>query len=383
VDTLERAVAAKPADVQSRRRLADAYIAAGRPIDAVTQLRKVTALAPRLPAAWYALGQAYNAVKQDALASFDGSSDAPWRELLSADALLENNHLTDAFALYQAALERLPSMVSIHDSITRIYVRTGHIAWAARERTKGELSTADCAGRKALCGFRAGRYRSALTAALDGSDSESRYWRARAANELALAAFKQLDVLPDSAERRGVRATLARVDERYTDAIAELKAALKFAPHQPELMYELASAYYSARDFDLAIATVSPLLEAYPDSTRLLTLKGHSLLQLRRPDEALPVLQQVVEHDPTDASARLALGRAYLQTGNFTAAIPLFEPQLANDDDGSLHVQLARAYSGLGQREKAAELLAESERIERAARERAAAAAARTITGPK
>jgi predicted Zn-dependent protease len=383
VDALERVVAAKPGDVQSRRRLADAYVATGRPMDAVTELREVTALAPRLPGVWYALGQAYNAVKQDALATFGDPSDAPWRQLLSADALLANNHLTDAFVLYQATLDRLPSMVSIHDSVARIYERTGHAAWAARERSKGRLSTADCAGRKPLCDFRARRYRSALTTAMEASDAESRYWRARAANELALVAFNQLDALPDSAERRGVRAARARVEERYTDAIAELTAALRFAPREPELIYELASAYYAARDFDPAIATLSPLLQAYPDDMRLLKLEGHALLQLRRPEEALPILQRVVEREPADPNARLALGRAYFQTGNFTAALPLFEEQLANDDDGSLYVQLARTYTGLGQREKAAELLARSEIIQRAAQERAAKAAQQTITPPK
>ena len=48
--------------------LAEAYAASGRPTDAVTELRKVTELAPRLPGGWYALGHAYNAVTQDALA---------------------------------------------------------------------------------------------------------------------------------------------------------------------------------------------------------------------------------------------------------------------------------------------------------------------------
>jgi predicted Zn-dependent protease len=381
--TLERLVAARPADVRGRRMLADAYLGAGRPMDAVTELLKATALAPRAPSGWYALGQAYNGVKQDALATFGDLSDAPWRQLLSADALLANGHLTDAFAAYQAAVEGLPSMVNIHDSIAQIYERTGHDPWALRERAKGRLTSQACADRKALCEFRAGRYRSALAAAFAGSDAESRYWRARAANELALAAFRQLDALPDSAERRGVRATRAYAEERYIDAVTELKAALKFAPREAELIYQLARAYYSARDFGLAITTLSPLFEAHPDNLRLLSLKGHSLLQLRQPEEAVPILQQVVERDPADASARLALGRAYLQTGNAAKAIALIEGELAHDDDGSLHLQLARAYTGLGQREKAAQLLARSDEIQRAARERAAVAAARTITAPK
>ena len=82
-----------------------------------------------------------------------------------------------------------------------------------------------------------------MTAALAGTDLESRYWRARAATELALGAFKQLEDLPDSRERREVRATLALAQRRYTDAIAELTVALKFAPDDPGLVDDLGTAY--------------------------------------------------------------------------------------------------------------------------------------------
>src|SRR5689334_13930257 len=73
-------------------------------IDAVAQQKAATERAPRNPGAWYALGQAYNAIKENALASFGSPSDAPWRALLSADALVENDHFAEAFALYRAAL---------------------------------------------------------------------------------------------------------------------------------------------------------------------------------------------------------------------------------------------------------------------------------------
>ena len=208
------------------------------------------------------------------------------------------------------------------------------------------------------------------------SDSESRYWRARAATELALAAFTHLDQLADSPERRAVRATLARTEERYNDAIVELKAALTFAPGNPALLYELASACYRARDFEQAVATLSPLLRAHPDDPRLLELVGYSLLQMRQVEEALPILQRTVERNATDPGPRLALGRAYLQNGDFAAAIPLIEAQLADDEDGSLHVQLARAYSGLGKRDKSVELLERSQELQRAAEQRSNAAAA-------
>jgi predicted Zn-dependent protease len=384
IGPLERAVAAQPADVESRRRLAAAYAAVGRRIDAARELRSVTTLVPGHASDWYALGQAYNAIKQEALGTFEEpSGEASWRQLLAADALLARGKLVDAFVLYRASVERLPSMVSIHDSLVRIYERTGHRDWAARERAQGALSTIDCGRRPALCDFRAGRYESALSAASSQSDAESRYWRARAATELALAAFTHLDKLPDSPERRAVRATLARNEERYADAIVELKAALTFAPGEPALLYELASVCYLARDFEQAVGTLSPLLRTRPDDPRLLELMGYSLLQMRQVEDALPILQRTVDRNPAAPGPRLALGRAYLQTGDFAAAIPLIEAQIADDQDGSLHVQLARAYGGLGKRDKAAELLEQSQVLQRAAEQRGHAAAQRTITAPK
>jgi predicted Zn-dependent protease len=381
---LERVAAAQPTDVESRRMLAQAYSATGRTADAVSQLRRITELAPQFPAAWQALGHAYNALTQDAMSTFDDRpEDAPWRQLLLADALSADGRLTDAFAIYRSTLEQLPSMVSIHDSIARIYEQTGHADWSKVERQRGVLPAAQCAKRKPLCEFRAGRYRAALADALKGSDAESRYWRARAATALALAAFKRLDDLPDSRERREVRATLARSQRRHLDAIAELQHALKFAPADPGLLDDLGTSYYFAKDYEQAVATLTPLVKANPGDVRLLTVYGDSLLQLQRVDEALVALRRAVDVSPSYAMARLTLGRAHAQKGEHAAAIPLIESQLSQDHDGSLHVQLARSYISVGQKEKAAALLERSQEIQRAAQERSAAAGQRTITPPK
>ncbi len=352
-------------------------------IDTVAQLRAAAATAPRNPRVWYDLGQAYNAVKENALSTFTRPSDGPWRALLSADALLDNGHLTDAFTLYRAAEESLASMVTIHDSVAEIYERTGHRQWAATERAKIHMGAADCNARRPLCEFRAGRYGSSLDAAIKTSDPEARYWTARAANELALAAFKHLDTLPDSVERRSIRAAVAQAQERYTEAVEELKAAVRLNDRQPELQYQLASAYYSARDYEMSLTTLTPLLQAYPDDVRLLMLKAQALSQLQRADEVVPILKKLVERNPNDIRVKLALGRAYFQTANYPAAIPLIEEQLNTDSDGSLHMQLARAYSATGQRDKAAPLLTRSEELRKADEERRAAAAKNVITAPK
>ncbi|HTG99773.1 MAG TPA: tetratricopeptide repeat protein [Vicinamibacterales bacterium] len=352
-------------------------------LDTLAQLRAAAQATPRNPRGWYELGQGYNVIKQNALSTFTSPADAPWRALLSADALLENGQLTDAFTLYRAALESLPSMANIHDSVARIYERSGHTQWAVTERGKIDMSADDCVARRALCEFRAARYDAALEAAMKASDAEGRYWTARAANELALAAFMRLDTLPDSVERRSVRAAVAQAQERHTDAVAELKAAVSLAPQQPEVQYQLASAYYSARDYEASLATLTPLLKAYPDDVRLLTVKAQALSQLQRADEALPILKQLVDRNPNNSRMKLALGRAYLQTSHYTEAIPLLQEQLSSDSDGSLHMQLARAYSATSQHDKAAPLLARSEELRKADEERRAATATNVITAPK
>ena len=209
-----------------------------------------------------ALGLAYSALSQEAIGSFEDRAEAAvWRQLLIADGLLATGHLTDAFAIYRSVEA---SCLDGDDPRLdcEIYERSGHAAWAARERKQGRPRAGACATRKALCEFRGGRYRSALDAALAGTDAESRYWRARAARELARATCAHLDTLADSPERRASRATIARAEDRHQDAVTELTAALKLAPENPTLTFELATACYAARNYERALASVTPLLQA-------------------------------------------------------------------------------------------------------------------------
>jgi len=341
--------------------LASAQALGGHSADAVATLRRLTGVAPKRAHAWYALGHAYNELAQDAIATFnDRAEDLPWRQLLLADALTSDGRLTDAFALYRSALEALPSMTAIHEWIARIYEQSGHQDWAAQERAALPASPTACAKEKTLCDFRGERYRTVLDAVAQRSDPESRYWQARAAVELAKAAFKQLDALPDSRERREIRATMARAERRYTDAILELQAALKLAPGDPDLLHDLGLTYFFAKDYEKAVATLLPLVRTHADDPQLLATCGNALLQLQRIDDAIPLLQRSAALDTSDPAVRLALAQAFIAKEYFAAAIPLLELDLADDTDGSLHVQLARAYKGLGDTEKTAALLARS-----------------------
>ena len=383
VPSLERVVKGRPQDAISRGLLARALLAAGRPDPAIAELKVVATETPRTPAVWYELGQAYNAVVQDTLATFaHATEEKPFRDLLLADALREDRRFGLAFRRYRDLLPLLPGTRAVHDSLAVVYEEAGHPSWAAQQRKLGAAVTLDCAQRPAECSFAAGRHDEVLSQTADKADPWSRYWRTRAASALGAAAFAKLEALPDSRERRLMRAERAAADNRHVDAVKELEAALAVTPDDPGLLAELAVAHYRARDYEQALAVTKTLLARVPGDPDAMSLQGHALLELQRLGEALPILERAVELNPQDVGARTALGRAYVQKGDAAAAIPLLEPALADDQDGTLHFQLARAYQAVGQAEKAKPLLAKYQELQRAQGERNANETEPTITPP-
>jgi predicted Zn-dependent protease len=88
---------------------------------------------------------------------------------------------------------------------------------------------------------------------------------------------------------------------------------------------------------------------------------------LQRADEAIPLLNRAVLHDPKSLAAHKSLARADLAAGKAIEAIPHLKAALPTDDDGSLHYQLAQAYQATGESELAKKALADYQKIERSA----------------
>jgi predicted Zn-dependent protease len=368
---LERVVAAQPSDPQSRGLLGEALLAADRPAAAAVHFTRLTALVPTAPRAWFELAHAYNAVVQGTLSSFDGpAQESVWRTLLLADALRDDGRLAPAFNVYRRILDRLTGTRAAHDGVIAIYEQTGHQDWAAEQRRRSAAIVTDCAATPAECAFAAGRHEQVMADTATRTDPASRYWRVRAAAALTKAAFARLEALPDSRERREMRAELARGRGEHRESASELEAALKLAPDDPALRRELALAYHLARDYDKAISIEQALLAQSPNDAGTLSLLGQSLLELQRIDEAIPALEKAAALASEDLETRTALGRAYVQKGDMRAAIPLLEPALGGDEDGAVHLQLARAYQATGQSDKAKPLLLQYQALQQARRDR-------------
>ncbi len=102
-----------------------------------------------------------------------------------------------------------------------------------------------------------------------------------------------------------------------------------------------------------------------PRDPELQYFYGDVLLQSQQPEAALPYLKAAVDGAPDMPPAHATYGRALVQLGRFAEAIPPLEMVLGEDDDGSLHYQLARAYQGTGQAEKAKPLLQKYQAMQR------------------
>ena len=408
---LEKFVAAQPANLQARQMLASASLMAGRPQQAAAEFRKVTQQAPADAKGWYGLVQSYDALSQETLDALTKTADAPQYEpLLMADALESEGKLEQAFGFYKQSLQGLPNLRATHEALARIYTKTGHAEWAAQQTAKARQLMPACAetatakpagaaakppaaapsavgakgGKSAECEFRAKRYLNAIAAVAKHEDAESLYWKTRAYAELASGALAKLAAMKPSLELHELRAELYRNQRRHLQSVTELKAALTFAPNDPRLRRELAKSYYYARDWEAARKLFEELLKAAGRSAdpELQFFYGDVLLQSQQAEAALPYLKAAVDGAPDMPPAHATYGRALVQLGRFAEAIPHLETVLADDEDGSLHYQLARAYQGTGQAEKAKPLLQKYQEMQRASQPAANSAPPPAITPP-
>jgi predicted Zn-dependent protease len=368
VPLLETFVAAQPGHRDARQMLADALLSLARCEPAARQYQILSEQGPQDPKAWYGFGRSYERLAQDAFETLETSApESPLLLFLIAQALLAQERDKRALPLYKEATSKEPGLVEAHEGMAQIYERSGHADWAAVERGRArEVPPPDCRSASLECAFREGRYHAVLDAARPLATTESRYWTARAAGELAREAFTHLAQLPPSAEATLVRVEVLRGQRRYLESKQELEKAVSAWPEDRRLRRELATLHFIAREYAEARPLLEELLKREPHSVELNLLLGEAWLESKQPARGLPYLEAAVRDDPKLVRGRAVLGRAYLDAGEAERAIPHLEAALPTDEDGSLHFQLARAYRTTGRAEQATRALATSQELRQA-----------------
>jgi predicted Zn-dependent protease len=199
---------------------------------------------------------------------------------------------------------------------------------------------------------------------------EALYWRSLAASELAAAAFARLEALPQSPESHALRAEAYRIRGLHDLSIKEWQLALEQSPGDRRLRRELAHSHWLNQDYGVARPLLEALVQDDPESAALNYELGDTLLNLQLPKEAIPRLEKALAREPKREAAQVALARAYARAGQWDRAIPHLVATVGSDQDGSLHLLLARAYAATGRE-------AESAPLNTRAQELSAAAAAR------
>ena len=358
---LGRAVELEPRNALARLESADARLSLGRYEGAVADFRALIELDQRNPKAWLGLGLAYAGLSEAAFESLAREDEASgYADALRAEALAASGQYRSAFTLYRRALEALPSLPGAHSAVAAIYEATGHPEWArvARAKESGRPPRG-CGGDDA---------NACLEATRGARTPESIYWRARAARDLAERAYAELLEFPDSPERHRLEAGILSLSGRHAEAAAALRKAIEVAPESLQVQRELARALYRGRDFEALLPRARKLLAEQPESSELNLMAGAALLELRRPAEAAPFLEKAIQGGDGSPSAQALLALAYLDSGRPADALPRFEAALTDDRDGAVRFQMARALRMIGQAERAAALMAESQKLAQSAR---------------
>lgn len=370
VVALAAPLSGQPAGVAEAERALDA----GRFLEAASKFKVLAAADPASPTVWYGLGRSYEALARQAFAGLQAKAPgSPWEALIVAEVWTAAERFPQALELYREVQQAAPAIAGVHEAIADLYERAGQPEWAARERAKAQAQPATCKPAAADCEFLAGRFQAAVDATAGRQDAQSLYWRTRAYNALATAAFVTLDTLPPSAEVHRVRAAVDRDQGRTLDAIPELKAALALSPGNADIERDLAEALYETKNLEEALPLLKRL--AGPAETApadLAFFYGDALLQGQQVPEALPYLQAAYRQRPDVPQVRASLGRALLQSGDAAAALPHLQAAAKGDDpesDGAAHYQLALAYQRLGRTVEAKTALAEYRKRQEAAQD--------------
>jgi putative PEP-CTERM system TPR-repeat lipoprotein len=92
--------------------------------------------------------------------------------------------------------------------------------------------------------------------------------------------------------------------------------------------------YMGAVQYERAIDAYSKAWKVQP-SKRAAVNMNLAYRQLGQPDKAIAILEEWLQKDPTDIETRMSIGNTHMLTGNYDAALDVFEAVLATDENNA------------------------------------------------
>jgi TolB-like protein/DNA-binding winged helix-turn-helix (wHTH) protein/Tfp pilus assembly protein PilF len=180
----------------------------------------------------------------------------------------------------------------------------------------------------------------------DWSGAETEYKRA-------------IDLNPNFAGAHQRYSTLLSILARHVEALAEARRALELDPLSLSANTEVGYAFYWAREYDQAIAEFRKTLDLDPGYARAYFGLGRAHLAKGMHEEAIQALRKGVGLYSGSQTPDGFLGYAYAMAGERDEALRMADglKRLWKQRDPDAAYELARAYAGLGDRDRALEWL--------------------------
>jgi tetratricopeptide (TPR) repeat protein len=173
---------------------------------------------------------------------------------------------------------------------------------------------------------------------------------------------RQLSRVPNSAAALAALAEVKSVQKDSASAQRLAQQSLKQDPDYRPAMVVLARDHYRGRRLDLALYTLTAILDGYGaenpprdrDNAEARLLRALIYREQGRRKAALEELEKVVKLRPDLVEARINLAAYLLEAGNATAAVPLLEGALVFEPSNVLiHLNLGDGYRLQGRPEEA------------------------------
>jgi tetratricopeptide (TPR) repeat protein len=292
----------------------------GRLPDAIAEFKKVTELAPDLPAAWVNLGAAYMQDQQYGEAipplkkSLQLKPDLPGAQQMlgyalladgyAADAIpyLEETHSQDALGIAQLKVGKLPQAIA-------------NLAESLQKRP---------------------------------NDPNLLYYLGRASGLLSKEAFDTLEAAyPDSARAHQALAENYAVLRRVPEAEREYLQALKTEDRTPGIHLGLGDLYAAAADWPKAAEQFRQEAKLQPGDAEAAYKLGNALLQQGKIAEAKSELARSDHLRPAMPETLYALGKADSMSGDTSGAENAWQQLLSIEKNSQLAAQTHFALAAL------------------------------------
>jgi tetratricopeptide (TPR) repeat protein len=140
----------------------------------------------------------------------------------------------------------------------------------------------------------------------------------------------------------------------HEGATRQFRAAVKANPQEPNVHFGLGYLLWGQGQYEEAATEFQAELANVPNQVQALAYLADTEMQLKRPDDALPLIEKTIRLNPGMELPHLDLGILYADSGRRDDALrELKVAARLRPNDVNVHWRLARLYHAMGKKEEA------------------------------